>query len=110
MRRLSYVLCDVFTDRPLTANALAVFTDASELSAAQMQALAREMNLSETSCQQRCPSNRPHEHPKPVAWAHSSRQPTGSFDLRASTQRKSQLALPFRLHCAPEQINLELRC
>jgi trans-2,3-dihydro-3-hydroxyanthranilate isomerase len=49
MRPLSYVLCDVFTDRPLTGNALAVFTDASELSDAQMQALAREMNLSESS-------------------------------------------------------------
>ena len=49
MRPLSYVLCDVFTDRPLTGNALAVFTDASELTAAQMQALAREMNLSESS-------------------------------------------------------------
>src|SRR6478752_7493789 len=49
MRPLSYVVCDVFTDRPLTGNALAVFTDASELSTEQMQALAREMNLSETS-------------------------------------------------------------
>jgi len=49
MRPLSYVRCDVFTDRPLTGNALAVFTDASALSGAQMQALAREMNLSETS-------------------------------------------------------------
>ncbi|HET7540105.1 MAG TPA: PhzF family phenazine biosynthesis protein [Polyangiaceae bacterium] len=49
MRPLSYVVCDVFTDRPLTGNALAVFTDASHLSCAQMQALAREMNLSETS-------------------------------------------------------------
>src|SRR6478609_856275 len=49
MRPLSYVLCDVFTDRPLTGNALAVFIDAGELTAAQMQALAREMNLSESS-------------------------------------------------------------
>lgn len=45
---LRYVLCDVFTDRPLTGNPLAVFTDARGLSDATMQAIAREMNLSET--------------------------------------------------------------
>jgi trans-2,3-dihydro-3-hydroxyanthranilate isomerase len=48
MRRLRYVLCDVFTDRPLTGNALAVFTGADGLAPAAMQAIAREMNLSET--------------------------------------------------------------
>jgi trans-2,3-dihydro-3-hydroxyanthranilate isomerase len=47
-KTLRYVLCDVFTDRPLTGNPLAVFTDARGLSDATMQALAREMNLSET--------------------------------------------------------------
>jgi trans-2,3-dihydro-3-hydroxyanthranilate isomerase len=40
---------DVFTDRPLAGNPLAVFTDASGLSDAEMQSLAREMNLSETT-------------------------------------------------------------
>jgi trans-2,3-dihydro-3-hydroxyanthranilate isomerase len=40
---------DVFTDRPLTGNPLAVFPQAEGLEAGQMQALAREMNLSETS-------------------------------------------------------------
>src|SRR6185369_7300571 len=49
MRALRYELCDVFTDRPLTGNALAVFTDAGGLDDATMQALAREMNLSETT-------------------------------------------------------------
>ncbi len=49
MRTLRYNLCDVFTDRPLTGNPLAVFTDARTLDAATMQALAREMNLSETA-------------------------------------------------------------
>lgn len=48
MRTLRYVLCDVFTDTPLTGNALAVFTDARSLTAETMQAIAREMNLSET--------------------------------------------------------------
>jgi trans-2,3-dihydro-3-hydroxyanthranilate isomerase len=40
---------DVFTDRALTGNSLAVFLDGRGLSTEQMQALAREMNLSETT-------------------------------------------------------------
>lgn len=43
------VQVDVFTDRALTGNALAVFLDGCGLSTEQMQALAREMNLSETT-------------------------------------------------------------
>jgi trans-2,3-dihydro-3-hydroxyanthranilate isomerase len=46
--RLAYVLLDVFTDTPLEGNPLCVFTDARELPEAQMQRLARELNLSET--------------------------------------------------------------
>jgi trans-2,3-dihydro-3-hydroxyanthranilate isomerase len=49
IRTLRYEICDVFTDRPLAGNALAVFTDADGLDAPTMQALAREMNLSETA-------------------------------------------------------------
>ena len=49
MREIRYELCDVFTDRPLTGNALAVFTDADGVDGATMQALARETNLSESS-------------------------------------------------------------
>jgi trans-2,3-dihydro-3-hydroxyanthranilate isomerase len=48
MLSLDYVLCDVFTDRSLTGNQLAVFTDARGLSAATMQELARELNLAES--------------------------------------------------------------
>ena len=48
-RRLPYVQVDVFTSRVLEGNALAVFTDARDLSAAEMQAIARETNLSETT-------------------------------------------------------------
>lgn len=40
---------DVFTRRPLTGNPLAVFPDAAALDPVTMQALAREMNLSETT-------------------------------------------------------------
>jgi trans-2,3-dihydro-3-hydroxyanthranilate isomerase len=46
---IPFRLCDVFTDRPLAGNALAVFTDAVGLNEATMQALAREMNLSESA-------------------------------------------------------------
>jgi trans-2,3-dihydro-3-hydroxyanthranilate isomerase len=44
-----FVQLDVFTRKPLTGNPLAVFTDATGLNDQQMQALAREMNLSETT-------------------------------------------------------------
>jgi trans-2,3-dihydro-3-hydroxyanthranilate isomerase len=43
-----YVVCDVFTDRPLTGSQLAVFTDGRGLDDETMQALAREMKFSET--------------------------------------------------------------
>ena len=48
-RRLSFVTLDVFTATRLEGNQLAVFTDARGLSDAEMQALALEMNLSETT-------------------------------------------------------------
>jgi PhzF family phenazine biosynthesis protein len=44
-----FVQLDVFTRRPLAGNPLAIFTDARGLTDKQMQALAREMNLSETT-------------------------------------------------------------
>ena len=44
--RLSWL--DVFTDRPFAGNPLAVVPDADELSGEQMQALARELGISET--------------------------------------------------------------
>lgn len=44
-----FVQLDVFTKTPLTGNPLAIFTDARGLTDQQMQALAREMNLSETT-------------------------------------------------------------
>jgi trans-2,3-dihydro-3-hydroxyanthranilate isomerase len=40
---------DVFTSRPLEGNSLAVFLDGRGLTDAEMQALAKEMNLSETT-------------------------------------------------------------
>ncbi|HEX2044118.1 MAG TPA: PhzF family phenazine biosynthesis protein [Gaiellaceae bacterium] len=43
-----YVVADVFTDRALAGNQLAVFTDAREIPEETLQPLAREMNFSET--------------------------------------------------------------
>jgi trans-2,3-dihydro-3-hydroxyanthranilate isomerase len=48
VRRFRYVVVDVFTDTPLAGNQLAVFTDARDLDSLTMQALAKEMNFSET--------------------------------------------------------------
>ncbi|HEV2113126.1 MAG TPA: PhzF family phenazine biosynthesis protein [Terriglobales bacterium] len=49
MRSFSFVTLDVFTRQPLAGNQLAVITDASGLTDAEMQSIAREMNLSETT-------------------------------------------------------------
>ena len=48
-RRLPYRLLDVFSRKALEGNQLAVFTDAGGLSDEEMQGLARETNLSETT-------------------------------------------------------------
>jgi trans-2,3-dihydro-3-hydroxyanthranilate isomerase len=48
MPTFRYVLADVFTDKPLHGNGLAVFTNAQEIPEHHLQPLAREMNLSET--------------------------------------------------------------
>ena len=48
MATYRYVVADVFTDRPLAGNQLAVFTDAREIPEDRLQPLAREMNFSET--------------------------------------------------------------
>jgi trans-2,3-dihydro-3-hydroxyanthranilate isomerase len=48
-RELSYSIVDVFAERALEGNPLAVFHDARGLSGEEMQALARETNLSETT-------------------------------------------------------------
>ena len=48
-RTYEFVQLDVFTQTPLAGNPLAIFPDARGLNNADMQALAREMNLSETT-------------------------------------------------------------
>jgi trans-2,3-dihydro-3-hydroxyanthranilate isomerase len=44
-----YLHLDVFTDRPLTGNQLAVFMDAERLDTDVMQRIALEMSFSETT-------------------------------------------------------------
>ena len=48
-RSYEYAQVDVFAESALTGNMLAIFTDATGLSAQEMQALARETNLAETA-------------------------------------------------------------
>ncbi|MFL5759908.1 MAG: PhzF family phenazine biosynthesis protein [Thermomicrobiales bacterium] len=48
-RAFGFVQVDVFTDRVFGGNPLAVFPDGQGLSTEEMQAIAREMNLSETT-------------------------------------------------------------
>jgi len=48
-RSYEFVQLDVFTQTPLSGNPLAIFPDARGLNNGEMQALAREMNLSETT-------------------------------------------------------------
>jgi trans-2,3-dihydro-3-hydroxyanthranilate isomerase len=49
LRRLTMAQWDVFSSRPLAGNSLAVFLDGRGLTDAEMQAIAKEMNLSETT-------------------------------------------------------------
>ena len=45
---VSFVLVDVFTDRPLDGNPVSVVPDAAQLTDAVMQRIAREFNQAET--------------------------------------------------------------
>lgn len=49
LRRLPFTQFDVFTSRALEGNPLAVFPDGRSLNDDEMQAIAKEMNLSETT-------------------------------------------------------------
>src|SRR5271154_1526348 len=49
LRRFLFVQLDVFTSQPFEGNSLAVFLDGRGLSDQEMQLIAKEMNLSETT-------------------------------------------------------------
>ncbi len=48
MPPLRYVVCDVFTDRPLAGNQLAVFPHGDHVPVQLLQPIAREINFAET--------------------------------------------------------------
>src|SRR5579872_3560126 len=48
-RGFRFVQLDVFASQPFSGNPLAVFSDGRGLTDTEMQAIAREMNLSETT-------------------------------------------------------------
>jgi trans-2,3-dihydro-3-hydroxyanthranilate isomerase len=50
MKEYRFIQVDVFTGAPFGGNPLAVFPEAEGLTTEEMQCLAREMNLSETTC------------------------------------------------------------
>src|ERR1700691_5970338 len=49
LRRFPFVQLDVFSSRPFEGNPVAVYPDGRGLTDTQMQAIALEMNLSETT-------------------------------------------------------------
>jgi trans-2,3-dihydro-3-hydroxyanthranilate isomerase len=49
IRTIPYAIVDVFAERALEGNSLAIFPDAHTLTTEQMQSIARETNLSETT-------------------------------------------------------------
>jgi trans-2,3-dihydro-3-hydroxyanthranilate isomerase len=49
MKKLNYHVLDVFTDRAFGGNPLAVFPEGADIPDSQMQAIAKELNLSETT-------------------------------------------------------------
>jgi len=66
-----FYFIDVFADRPLTGNPLALVPDADDLTVSQMRAIAREFNQSETTF-----LLRPHE--EGVDWRLRSYTPAGA--------------------------------
>jgi trans-2,3-dihydro-3-hydroxyanthranilate isomerase len=49
IKKYRYITVDVFAEEPLQGNPLAVFPDASDINDADMQKIAKELNLSETT-------------------------------------------------------------
>lgn len=74
---LPFFQIDVFTDQPLSGNPLAVFPEAAGLNSNQMQKIAAEMNLSETT------------------FVFPSTDPDADFDIRIFTPAKE---IPFGGH------------
>src|SRR5678815_1534276 len=117
---LSYLHYDVFTDKPLLGNQLAVFTDAQALDGAQMQAIAREMNFSESTFI--LPNERPDTDIRMRIFTPFNEMPMAGHPTIGSTFAPAQSevitksakrfvlglktgAAPFDLECAPEGLS-----
>jgi trans-2,3-dihydro-3-hydroxyanthranilate isomerase len=110
---LSYLHYDVFTDVPLLGNQLAVFTDARGLDTKTMQAIAREMNYSESTFI--LPSERPDTDIRMRIFTPWSEMPMAGHPTIGSTfaLAKSGVIAPgaqrfvFGLNIGPIPVDLE---
>ena len=102
-RKFAFVQLDVFTSRPLEGNQLAVFTDARGLSDDEMQKLARETNLCETTF------ILPREEAVERSEGHKVRIFTVNEELPFAGHPTLGTAWYLRQHCEAEEIVLDLK-
>ncbi len=102
-RKFAFVQLDVFTSRPLEGNQLAVFTDARGLSDDEMQKLARETNLCETTF------ILPREEAVERSEGHKARIFTVNEELPFAGHPTLGTAWYLRQHCEAEEIVLDLK-
>jgi trans-2,3-dihydro-3-hydroxyanthranilate isomerase len=102
-REFSFVQLDVFTSRPLEGNQLAVFTDARGLSDDEMQKLARETNLCETTF------ILPRDAETERAEGHKVRIFTIFEELTFAGHPTLGTAWHLRQHCSDDEIVLDLK-
>lgn len=112
---MNYLHYDVFTDRPLVGNQLAVFPEGRGLTSEQMQAIAREMNFSESTFV--CPPERPDTDVRmriftPFVEMPMAGHPTigSTFALaHAGVIPRGQTRFVFGLNVGPIAVDLEWR-
>ena len=110
---LSYLHYDVFTAKPLLGNQLAVFTDARGLDTAHMQAIAREMNFSESTFI--LPNERPDTDIRMRIFTPFNEMPMAGHPTIGSTFalahtgviKKSAKRFVFGLNIGPTPVDLE---
>ncbi len=105
-RELSWSQVDVFAKAPLEGNMLAIFHDARGLSDAEMQALARETNLSETSFI--LPRDEPEEREHGVRVRIFTTQEELPFAGHPTLGTASWLWLNHPVYCGSSTIDLQL--
>jgi trans-2,3-dihydro-3-hydroxyanthranilate isomerase len=106
-RCYEYTQVDVFAERPLEGNALAIFADARGLSADEMQAIARETNLSETTFILPRAAEVEREHGVAIR-IFTTREELG-FAGHPTLGSASWLHLHHPVLCGAREITLELR-